>query len=172
MNLQNVGSMPAGWVTVSGGRLPYPVDVWFARDAQGRLMLTGLKLEGHRQEPPYEVTATLVREVSAAIGDLLRYVAEYRMDDESVAQVVGAALNEAAAPYGGVALRPGRKGHSREFYREVAEAFVQATREDPARPLSLLARRLYRSESQTRRLVKRARELYPELFEEPTGGKP
>lgn len=158
------------WTTVSGGRLPFPVDLWLGRDRHGRLTVLGLRIEGFSADPPHEVTSTSLREVSIALGDVLRYIAEYRFLDPEVASVIGPWIKDTASPYGGVARRPGRKGHSLDFYREVAEGFVAAKAEDPEHPYGLLARRLYRSETQVRRLVHKAREHYPDIFAGQGGG--
>lgn len=167
------------WFTVSGGRLPFPVDLRLGRDRQGRLLVTGLTVDGERADPdadevPFGVTSTALRDLSVALGEVLRYLAEYRLrgdfdvGSDPVAMVVGPILNARAEPYSGIALTPGRKGHAPDFYSEVGKGYRAALKEDPDRPFSLLARRLFKSESQTRRLVKKARELFPGSFEEGT----
>ena len=81
--------------------------------------------------------------MSAALGGVLRYLAEYRLDSDfeegfdPVAVVVGSVLNASAEPYAGIALTPGRKGHTPDFIKEVGEGFKAALEEDPDRPYKL-----------------------------------
>jgi hypothetical protein len=154
--------------TVWGTPLPCPVEVTLGRDKSGRLTITVLRIDAEKHGAT--INATTLRKVGVALTELLRRIAEHQMEDsESWATFLGPLLSGAAEPYAGVVIRPGRRGHSDEFYREVAEGWAVAVREDPQHPYSLLARRLWRSESQARRLVKRARELHPELFTEVDG---
>ena len=51
------------WFTVAGGRLPFPVDLRLGRDRQGRLLVTGLTIDGERgdlgaSDSPFGVTAS------------------------------------------------------------------------------------------------------------------
>ena len=67
------------WITVFGGGLPCPVRLRLGRDRYGQLAVTGLELDGTRSGEPFNITSTLLREVGAAISDLLRRIAEHRM---------------------------------------------------------------------------------------------
>jgi len=128
--------------------------------------VTGLQVDGDVEHgQPFNVTSTLLREVGTAISELLREVGEHAgSDDETWREMWGPFLSVMAQPYAGVAVRPGRRGHSEDFFRQVAEGYADALKEDPHHPFTWLARRLFRSESQTRRLVKSARQRHPELF--------
>ena len=154
--------------TAWGGELPFPVTLRLSRDRHGRLAVTRLLIEGG-EASEVNITSTSLRQVGAGLSDLLRLIAEHRLEDPAWSAFLGPLLDDAAEPYSGLAIRPGRRGHSQEFFREVGEGYAAALAEDPARPYTLLARRLFRSESQARRLVKRSQELFPELFE---GGTP
>lgn len=153
------------WPELSGGRLPYPVRVRFGQDKFGKLAVVGLKIDGG--EDPFPITASSLRLVGAAISGALRQIGEHRAKDEWLEddfwRYFGPVLERASVPFAGAAIHPGRRGHSEEFLRQVAEGYAAAVSEDPQRPYSLLARRLFRSEAQTRRLVKRALEHFPEL---------
>jgi hypothetical protein len=159
------------WFGVDGGRLPYPVYMRLGRDSNGRLAVVGLHIDGTEQWKAYgprptgagSITARSLRDVGAATIDVLRAVAEYRLEDPTMELFVGPILDRAATPYAGVSLRPGRSGHPPEFYREVAKAYATVVREGSKRPYKALVPRLYRTESQVRRLVNRAWELFPEL---------
>ena len=146
--------------TVWGGLLPYPVEMELGSDPNGRITVIGLRIGG---EAPVSVTATSLRQVGAAINDLLQKLAEHKLQGPEWENWYGPVLHSTAVPYQGIALRPGRRGHSPEYYREVAEAYRAAVASDPEHPYTELARRLFLSESQTRRLVKRAWELHSDL---------
>ena len=146
---------------VSGGLLPYPVEMELGSDQHGQVTLIGLHIGGEKD--PVEITSTSLRQVGAAVSDLLHRLAEHRLQGEEWETWYGPVLHSTAVPYEGVALRPGRRGHSREYYRDVAEGFAAAAAEDPQHPYTILARRLFLSESQTRRLVKHAWGQNPDL---------
>ena len=145
---------------MSGGLLPYPVEMELGSDQHGRSLSSGSASE---REDPVEITSTSLRQVGAAVSDLLHRLAEHRLQGEEWETWYGPVLHSTAVPYEGVALRPGRRGHSREYYRDVAEGFSAAAAEDPQHPYTILARRLFLSESQTRRLVKEAWKQHPDL---------
>ncbi len=91
-------------------------------------------------DSPFGVTASTLREVSAALGGVLRYLAEYRLDSDfeegfdPVAVVVGSVLNASAEPYAGIALTPGRKGHTPDFIKEVGGGSRQHSRKTRTGP--------------------------------------
>jgi len=165
-------SGPSPSVIVRGGRFPFPVRLRIGRDAQGRLLVSGIEADwesvrerdGKPIGEPFNITAKSLRQLAGALTEFMRRVAVHEFDDEAVwREFIGPQLGEVAAPYSGVVVGPGRLGHSDEFYREVARGYAAACAEDPEHPYSLLARRLYRSESQARRLTKRAWEMFPEM---------
>ena len=147
--------------TVSGDHFPYPVTLTLGRDRHGQLAVTRLVIDVGAAGGA-GISSTGLRDVGAGIGALLRSIAEHRLDEGSAA-LLGPLLNDAALPYAGVAIRPGRRGHSAEYFRDVAEGFRAALDENPRLPYLALAPKLFVSEVQTRRLVKRAFEMYPEL---------
>ena len=156
------------WVDLTGGGLPCPVRLHFGRDRHGRVLLTGLRVEGFREDPQREVTAMLLRQIGSELTRVLQAFAERQLEEDPQGAIafLGRLVEEDALPYAGVAVRPGRKGHTDEYLHEVARGYRQALSEDPQHPFSLLARRLFKSEAQTRRLVKRALELFPDDGEE------
>ena len=158
-----------GVVTVGGSSLPCPVEITLGRDKHGRLTVTTLRIDAEKHG--VTLNASLLRRVGVALTDLLRRIAEHKLEGGGWEHLLGPLLAGTAVPYEGVAVRPGRKGHSDEFYRQVAESYVEAQRDDPEHTYSLLARRLIRSESQTRRLVGNARQRFPELFENEGGAR-
>ncbi len=55
--------------------------------------------------------------------------------------------------------RPGRKGHTEEFIRSVADRYRRALVEHPTRPTKAVSEQINYSLAQTRRLVAKARAL-------------
>ncbi len=162
-------------VVADGGPFPFPVRLRIGRDSLGRLVVSGLEADwetvrgtqGEQIGEPFNIPAKSLRQLAGALTEFMRRVAEHKLDDsETWRELIGPEVGATAAPYSGVVVRPGRHGHGEAFLREVAAGYAAAREEDPEHPFSLLARRLYRSESQARRLVKTARERFPELFEE------
>ena len=150
---------------VRGGLFPFPVRLRLGQGAGGRLVVSWMEIGMESADPssegqPTNITAKSLRQLAGALTGFMKSIAEHdREDDEVWRFVAGHVLPAVAQPYGGVVVRPGRRGHSDQFYREVAEAYRVACEEDAEQPFSLLARRLFRSESQTRRLVKHALEM-------------
>jgi hypothetical protein len=172
-----VSALP--WFGVDGGKLPYPVYMRLGRDTDGRVAVVGLHVDGTEQWQEYgprpaapdSITARSLRDAGAAIIEVLRQVAEHRPEDPMMARFIGPLLGRSATPYAGVSVRPGRWGHPREFYRQVAEAYARLFSNGVQRPYTALGAELFRSESQARRLVSRAWNLFPELKPK-EGGKP
>ena len=166
---------------VEGGRLPFPVSIVLGRDAAGALAVTELHVES--LQPGLVITTTALRRIGAALGEVLEAlqlrapplpadsqgIAEYIREHPAVRP--GAVMFYAmlARPLDTRAPRRGRPGHSDAFFRSVARQYAVAKAEDPKHPFTLLARWLYLSEAQARRLAKTARQRFPAAEKEGGG---
>lgn len=152
-------------IGVFGESLPCPVEITLGIDRNERLAVTALRVDA--ADHGTVVTATGLRQIGNMITDLLRRIAApgAHTEDEGY-HVLAPVLAGLAASYKGVAVRPGRRGYTPEQYREWALAFREAIATDPDHPYTWLAGKWVCVESQARRRVQRARELFPELFEE------
>lgn len=125
------------WLHVHDPELP--VSTWFRMGVSedGRLVCTGLLLGG--DVPDEEVTTSTLRGIP---------VAQLLAEVERMAKGEHGALAEAWAREVGIGradrferpkVRPGRRGHPREHYEEVARRYLEALRTHPHKPTAHLA---------------------------------
>ena len=123
------------WIHVEGGGLPYPVQIRVAVFEDGELTCTGLKLAvrlDDERRADWRVTASSLREIplERILRELKKHHGEVTEShagwfDEGAA---GAQMPPATVPK----PKPGLRGHDRTFYTDIARAYQEARRRNPA----------------------------------------
>ena len=95
------GWTAAPWFGIDGGRLPYPVYMKLGRDREGKLGVMGLHVDGLERWQEYgpppgpldSITAASLRLVGSAVMDVLRAIAEHRLENATMALLIGPLLD-------------------------------------------------------------------------------
>jgi hypothetical protein len=120
--------IPGLWHGMPGVVLVHKVRVLLAKGPDGRLVCTGLIVGALRSpDPTFEIQARTLREIP--LTKILRRVAVEMAKDPKAAEFFDVGLE----PFDQPRLRPGRKGHSSDFYSEVARLYHAARQREPRR---------------------------------------
>lgn len=116
---------------LEGPDLPFDLHIRVARQPDGRLAITGMKLNGYDRAT--EITAKSLRVIS--FSDVLKAASDaiFAEDPAFSSALLGYDVGN-VAPRSRPRLRPGPPGYDRSFFAEVADAYREAELRDPTHP--------------------------------------
>jgi hypothetical protein len=158
------------WISFADGNLPFPVLISLGRAPDGRLIITGLLIANLDIPPvyddaapewfrskPVEITSRSLRDLPLA--ELLGSVDALRDDPEGKALFRRLFALADDLPPTFPRRRPGPKGHPREHFEQVAQAYRIALARAPRAPVKTLAEQMNASDATVRRWIQRARDM-------------